>query len=131
MPGANELEVPLIGSVAAGLPITAMENLEGHVTLDRNLFKGDGLFTLRIKGDSMKDIGVLDGDLVIVRQQKTASSGDVVVAIIEGEATLKRYIRESDRIILHPENPAYSDIVVESDREIWLAGKMVGVMRKC
>ncbi len=127
----NRVEVPLIGSVAAGMPITAIENLEGHVTLDRNLFKGDGLFTLRIKGDSMKDIGVLNGDLVIVQQQNAARDGEVVVAIIEGEATLKRYLREENRILLRAENEQYDDIVVSSDRDIWIAGKMVGVMRKC
>ncbi len=129
--GDNEVEVPLVGAVAAGRPITAYENLEGHVTLDKNLFRGEGLFTLRIKGDSMKDIGVLDGDLVIVRQQNDAQNNDVVVAIIEGEATLKRYIKEKEYIILRAENPQYEDIIVSADREIWIAGKMVGVMRKC
>jgi repressor LexA len=129
--GENEIEVPLVGTVAAGMPITAIENLDGHITLDRNLFRGEGLFTLRIKGDSMKEIGVLDGDIVIVQQQNTALDGEVVVAIIDGEATLKRYIKEKNRIILRAENPAYRDIIVESDRDIWLAGKMVGVMRKC
>jgi len=129
--GENEIEVPLIGSVAAGKPITAHENLEGHITLDRDLFKGEGLFTLRIKGDSMKEIGVLDGDIVIVQQQSSAVNGEVVVAIIDGDATLKRYIKEENRIILRAENPQYDDIVVTSDRDIWIAGKMVGVMRKC
>lgn len=129
--GENKVEVPLVGSIAAGVPITAYENLEGHITLDKNLFKGEGLFTLRIKGDSMKDIGVLDGDLVIVQQQNSARNGEVVVAIIEGDATLKRYIKEDDHIILRAENPLYEDIIVSSDREIWIAGKMVGVMRKC
>ncbi len=127
----NSVDVPLVGAVAAGMPITAIENLEGHVTLDRNLFRGEGLFTLRIKGDSMKDIGVLNGDLVIVQQQNAARDGEVVVAIIEGEATLKRYLREKNRIILRAENEQYDDIVVSSDRDIWIAGKMVGVMRKC
>ena len=129
--GGNEIEVPLVGAVAAGKPITAIENLEGHITLDRNLFKGEGLFTLRIKGDSMKGIGVLDGDIVIVQQQSAAENGEIVVAIIEGEATLKRYIKKDTRVILRAENPQYEDIVVSSDRDIWIAGKMVGMMRKC
>ena len=129
--GGNKIEVPLVGAVAAGRPITAIENLEGHITLDRNLFRGDGLFTLRIKGDSMRDVGVLDGDIVIVQQQNNANNGEIVVAIIEGEATLKRYIREKNRVILRAENPGYEDIVVSSDRDIWIAGKMVGMMRKC
>lgn len=129
--GDNKIEVPLVGAVAAGKPITAIENLEGHITLDRNLFRGEGLFTLRIKGDSMRGIGILDGDIVIVQQQSTADNGEIVVAIIEGEATLKRYIKKNDHIILRAENPEYEDIVVSSDRNIWIAGKMVGMMRKC
>lgn len=127
----NEIEVPLVGAVAAGRPITAIENLEGHITLDRNLFRGEGLFTLRIKGDSMREIGVLDGDIVIVQQQSTANNGEIVVAIIEGEATLKRYMKKDNQVILRAENPMYADIVVSSDRDIWIAGKMVGMMRKC
>jgi repressor LexA len=129
--GDREVRVPLIGTVAAGKPITAVENHEGHITLDRTLFQGEGLFTLRTRGDSMEGIGVLDGDIVIVRQQATADNGDVVVAIIEGEATLKRYIREKSRVILRAENPRYADIIVEPDKEAWIVGKMVGVMRKC
>jgi repressor LexA len=127
----SDIDVPLVGAVAAGAPIMAVENIEGYVSLDRRIFKGEGLFTLRIRGDSMKGIGVLDGDIVIVRQQSTAEQNDVVVAIIEGEATLKRYIREADRVILRPENPRYNDIVVPADRDLMIAGKMVGVMRKC
>jgi repressor LexA len=127
----NEVQVPLIGSVAAGKPITAVENIDGYVSLDRTIFKGKGLFTLRIRGDSMKNIGVLNGDIVIVRQQADAHNNDVVVAIIEGDATLKRYIRRADHIILRAENPNYEDIIVKSDKEVWIVGKMVGVMRKC
>ncbi len=126
----DQFRVPLVGSVAAGVPITAVENLDGYITLDRSIFKGEGLFSLRIKGDSMEGIGVLDGDIVVVRRQSTANNNDIVVAIIEGEATLKRYIRKPDHIILRPENPAYEDIIVHSDREVIIAGKMVGLMRK-
>jgi repressor LexA len=129
--GENEIKVPLIGAVAAGAPITAEENVQGHVTLDRSLFKGKDLFTLRIKGDSMKGIGVLDGDIVIVRQQNAASDGEVIVAIIEGDATLKRYIKKNNRVVLRAENPEYKDIIVPSDRGVWIVGKMVGIIRKC
>jgi repressor LexA len=129
--GNNEVQVPLIGAVAAGVPITAIENMEGHITLDRDMFSGDGLFTLRIKGDSMVNIGVLDGDFVIVQQQNSAEDGDIIVAIIENEATLKRYIKKRGGVILRAENPKYDDIVVPSDRGVWIAGKMVGVIRKC
>lgn len=127
----NELTVPLIGNIAAGAPITAEENIEAEITLDRTLFSGDGLFTLRIKGDSMEGIGVLNGDIVIIRQQSTANNGDIIAAIIDGEATLKRYIRKSDHIILRPENDRYEDIIVPADQNVWIAGKMVGVLRKC
>ncbi|MBD3314547.1 MAG: repressor LexA, partial [Chitinivibrionales bacterium] len=127
----QEIAVPLVGTVAAGKPITAEENHEGYVALDRGLFKGEGLFTLRTRGDSMEGIGVLDGDIVIVRQQSTAENGDVVVAVIEGEATLKRYIRQKDRVILRAENPRYEDIVVKADNDAWIVGKMIGLMRKC
>lgn len=127
----NELSVPLIGNIAAGAPITAEENIEAEITLDRNLFSGEGLFTLRIKGDSMEGIGVLHGDIVIIRQQSTATNGDIIAAIIEGEATLKRYIRKDDHIILRPENERYEDIIVPADQNVWIAGKMVGVLRKC
>lgn len=129
--GENELQVPLVGTIAAGLPITAEENVEDHITLDKNLFRGKGLFTLRVKGDSMEGIGVLNGDIVIVRQQNTAVDNEVVVAIMDGEATLKRYIKKSDHIILRAENPRYDDIIIPEDRNVWIAGKMVGIMRKC
>lgn len=127
----NELSVPLVGNIAAGAPITAEENVEAEIILDRNLFSGDGLFTLRIKGDSMEGIGVLNGDLVIIRQQNSANNGDIIAAIIDGEATLKRYIRKENHIILRPENERYEDIIVPADQNIWIAGKMVGVLRKC
>jgi repressor LexA len=129
--GENELMVPFVGTVAAGKPITAQENLDGHIVLDKNLFKGEGLFTLRIKGDSMEGIGVLDGDIIIVRQQPGAQNNEIVVVIIEGEATLKRYIKNDTSIVLRPENPKYKDIVIPPGQNVWIAGKMVGVMRKC
>ena len=128
---ANVREVPIIGTVAAGAPITAEENHSGTISVDGDLFNEDKLFTLRIRGDSMKDIGVFNGDYVIVRQQDNANDGDVVVAIIEGDATLKRFFRRNGNVVLHPENSAYSDIVIGSDQQLWIAGKMVGVLRKC
>ncbi|RPI79956.1 MAG: transcriptional repressor LexA [Desulfobacteraceae bacterium] len=123
--------VPLIGSVAAGLPILADENIIDYLALDPSLFKEPDLFTLRVKGDSMQGIGVLDGDYVVVRRQSQAHPGDVVVAIIEEEATLKRFIIEEDKIILRAENPAYADIVIPPGQPTWIAGKMIGLIRKC
>ena len=127
----DEIRVPLVGNIAAGAPITAEENIESEIVLDKTLFGSVGLFTLRVKGDSMKNIGVLNGDIVIIRQQESARDNEVVAAIIEGEATLKRYIRMSDHIILRAENEAYEDIIVPADQRVWIAGKMVGVLRKC
>jgi repressor LexA len=126
----NGIEVPLVGRVAAGTPIVAEENIEGTVTLDRTLFKGDGLFTLRVRGESMQDIGVFDGDIAVVKQQQAASDGEVVVAIVDGEATLKRFFKKNDKIVLHAENPGFSDIVVTSPKNVFIAGRLVGVIRK-
>lgn len=128
---SDGFEVPLIGRVAAGTPITAEENIEGTITLDRTLFKGDGLFTLRVRGDSMKDAGVFDGDIAVVRQKPTADNGEVVVAVIEGEATLKRFFKKEEAIVLHAENEAYDDIVITAPQSVYIAGKLVGVIRKC
>jgi repressor LexA len=128
---SNGFEVPLVGRVAAGTPITAEENIEGTVTLDRTLFKGEGLFTLRVRGDSMKDAGVFDGDLAVVRQKPTADHGEVVVAVIEGEATLKRFFKREEAIVLHAENEIYDDIVITAPQSVYIAGKLVGVIRKC
>jgi repressor LexA len=126
----EESGVPLIGSVAAGLPITAVENINGYITLDRSIFRGDDLFALRVKGDSMTGMGILNGDIVVVRKKSTAENGEVVVIIIDGDATLKRFIRDHDTVLLRAENPDYSDIVLSSVNSIQIAGKLVGVIRK-
>lgn len=122
--------VPLVGTVAAGKPITAIENVDGYVTLDKSIFKGEGLFALRIKGDSMTGMGILNGDIVVVRRKSTAEHGEVVVVIIDGEATLKRFVKEGGKLLLRAENPAYSDIMLSSMNSIQIAGKLVGVIRK-
>jgi repressor LexA len=122
--------VPLIGSVAAGKPITAIENVDSYVTLDRSIFKGEGLFALRIKGDSMSGMGILNGDIVVVRKKLQAEHGEVVVVIIDGDATLKRFVKEDGTVKLRAENPAYEDIVLDPGSSIQVAGKLVGVIRK-
>ena len=123
--------VPLVGSVPAGLPIDAQENVEGEIALDASFLpKGDS-FTLRVTGESMKNAGILDGDLVVVRKQNTAQKGDIVVAIINGEATVKRYWPEKQRIKLLPENPEFDPIVVNRrSGEFRVAGKVVGLLRR-
>jgi repressor LexA len=115
--------VPLIGSVAAGAPITATENIE-------SIFRGDDLFALRIRGDSMCGIGILNGDIVVVKKKNSAEHGEIVVVIIDGDATIKRFMKQNGKILLHAENPAYSDIELLSVNSIQIAGKLVGVIRK-
>jgi repressor LexA len=130
-PSESIRSVPIIGTIAAGKPITAEENFDGHIGLDTDLFRGEGLFTLRVRGDSMVGIGVLDGDYVIARHQQTANSGDIVVAIIDGDATLKRYVLENGQVLLRAENPSFSDIPISPLDSFQIAGKMVGILRKC
>lgn len=122
--------VPLIGSVAAGKPITAIENIDGYITLDKSIFRGEDLFALRIRGDSMCGIGILNGDIVVIKRKNNAEHGEVVVVIIDGDATLKRFLKQDGKVLLHAENSAYSDIELSPDSAIQIAGKLVGVIRK-
>ncbi len=123
--------IPLVGSVPAGVPIDAIENIEGEIALDLSFLpKGDS-FSLRVIGDSIKDAGILDQDLVLVKQQHTANTGDIVVALINGEATVKRYIPKADRIILQPANEEFGPIIVKkSSGDFQIAGCVVGLLRK-
>jgi repressor LexA len=127
------VEIPLVGRVAAGLPALAEENVEEVVRLD-SWFLGNGrkVFALRVEGESMIGDGIFDGDLVFVRQQETANPGEIVVAIIEGEATVKRWYPEKDRIRLQPSNPRMAPIYVRKSeaKRTALAGVVVGVYRK-
>ncbi len=123
--------LPLVGTVTAGLPIDAIENIEGEIALDADFAPKDESFTLRVSGDSMKDIGILDGDIVVVKKQQVARKGDVVVAIIGNEATVKRYVPDGNRIRLEAENEAYEPIIVDRDSpDFRIAGKVVGLIRK-
>ncbi|MFZ5979253.1 MAG: transcriptional repressor LexA [Candidatus Zixiibacteriota bacterium] len=123
--------VPLVGSVPAGLPIDAIENIEGDIALDLSFLPGGESFSLYVKGDSMQNAGIFNGDLVLVRKQVTAQKGDIIVAIIDGEATVKRYFPEGTRVRLQPENEAYEPIIVnKKSGEFRIAGKVVGLMRK-
>ena len=127
---ANAVRVPLVGTVTAGTPILATENYEGHYSLPSNLFSGDDLFLLTVKGDSMIEAGILGGDTIVVRKQETADNGDIVVAMFGGEgeegATVKRFFRRDGKIILHPENSALSDYVLD---DVNILGKVVGLLR--
>jgi repressor LexA len=123
--------VPVVGRIAAGLPLTAVENLEGNVAVDSSLVSGGRVFSLRVTGDSMREAGIFDGDMVLVRQQPTAERGEIVVAIIGEEATVKRYYPERNRVRLEPANPTYEPIIVEKKAPgFFIAGKVIGLLRR-
>lgn len=123
--------VPLVGTVPAGNPIDAIENVEGEIAVDTGFLPTGETFTLRVEGDSMKDAGILDGDFVMVKKQKDADPGDIVVAVIGEEATVKRYFPERGQIRLQPENDAFEPIRVDKKSpEFYIAGKVVGLMRR-
>ena len=125
------ISVPLIGTVAAGVPILAEENYEKTLHLDRSMTAGNQVtYALRVRGESMIDEGILDGDLVIVRQQHTARNGDIVVAMVDGEATVKFFFREKERIRLQPAHPTMAPIYVNSTSETVIQGIVIGVYRK-
>jgi repressor LexA len=121
--------VPLVGQVAAGAPILAAENIEATLPLPAS-FAGEETFVLRVKGESMIEAGILDGDFVVVRQQSTASNGDIVVAMIDEEATVKRFYRESDRVRLQPENPTMDPIYADQHVDFAILGKVVALFRR-
>ena len=128
----NKVEVPIVGRVSAGLPIFAEENIEGTLIVDYLLVKNpDQVFALRVKGTSMVNAGILDGDFVLVRQQPIAEQGEMVVVLIEDEATVKRFYKDKDKIKLQPENDTMEPIIVDpKENNIRIIGKIEGVIRK-
>jgi len=124
----GSIEVPVVGCIPAGQPIEAIEHDLGAVVVSTDLLRGSEGYALKVEGDSMVDAGVLDGDHVIVRTQETAQDGDMVVALIENEATLKRFFREEDGVRLEPANQDMVAIRV-TDGEFKIRGKVVGVVR--
>ena len=121
----NAVAVPIIGNVAAGAPILAEQNVEDHLLLSPELAQ-DGYFLLKVRGDSMINAGILDGDMVLVRPQQEASNGSVVVALVDGDATVKRFEKANGHVKLIAENPAYEPIVSSS---VSLVGVVRGVIR--
>ena len=119
--------LPLVGQVAAGQPVLAEENIEEYLDVPDMIGGEDGDYVLRVRGESMKDAGILEDDYVVVRPSDTAGNGEIVVALIGEEATVKRYFRESDHIRLQPENSAMEPI---RTREASVLGKVVGVCRR-
>ena len=118
--------LPLVGSVAAGAPLLAEENIEEYVAVPAVAGGDEGDYVLRVKGDSMRDAGILDGDHVVVRKQETARDGEIVVALIGDEATVKTVRHERDALRLEPANPAYKPL---RTRDAQLLGRVVGVFR--
>jgi len=125
----NVQAVPLLGQIAAGEPLLAAENIEATLPLPTS-FAGEGTYILRVKGDSMIDAGILDGDFVVVRQQQDASNGDVVVALLGEEATVKRFFREGSRVRLQPENRTMDPIYVDGDVAFSVLGKVTALFRR-
>jgi repressor LexA len=119
--------LPVVGQVAAGQPVLADENIEEYVPVPGIAGGDDGEFVLRVKGDSMKDAGILEGDFVIVRRQETAGDGEIVVALVGEEATVKRFFRENDHVRLQPENETMEPI---RTREAQVLGRVVGLCRR-
>jgi len=125
---ADAVAVPVLGRIAAGAPIFAVEDPSETVAVERRLARGSELYALRVEGDSMKDAGILNGDLVIIRKQDTAEDDDIVVALIGDEATLKRLYRETNDVRLEPANRQMEPIRVRTD-ELRIQGKVVAVTR--
>ncbi len=122
-------DVPLLGRIAAGSPLLAEEDIEDILPLPTQIVGNDPVFMLRVRGESMVDAGIFDGDLVVVRRQADADDGDIVAALIDGEeATVKRLRRESGKVLLLPENPAYEPLVFTQG--VQLLGRVVAVLRR-
>ena len=125
-------EIPVLGRIAAGSPIFAEENREDSIPVRPEWFarKGEDLFALRVRGESMIDAHIMDGDLVLVRRQETAQTGDVVAALLDNEATVKRFARQGDAVVLRPEHPTMKPIVVPAGHgDFRILGKVIGLIR--
>ena len=125
---SSGISIPLIGTVTAGQPIFAYENYEDYYNFPVGEFRGEDLFMLRVEGTSMIDAGIMNGDKIIVRRQNTAENGEIVVALVEDSATVKRFYYKNGQVILHPENETLSDMIYTAG-EVSILGKVVGLMR--
>jgi repressor LexA len=125
------LSLPIVGRVTAGEPILAIENIEGYVNLDRTLVSSENVFLLRVEGDSMIEAHIQDGDFALVQPQSHAENGEIVVALIDDEATVKRIFKQRDFIRLEPANPKMEPIVIKKgEKKVSIVGKVVGIFRK-
>ncbi len=124
------LFLPIVGTVRAGIPQPPEEDIQEYYSIDRTAARSGGTFFLKVKGDSMINAAIREGDLALIRPQVTAQHRDIVVALVDGEATLKRFLREADHIRLQPENPDYQPIIIcETSSPVSIVGKVVGIYR--
>lgn len=123
----NAVSIPLVGTIAAGMPILAEENIDEYLTFPKASLPTGTFFALKVKGDSMEEGGILDGDIAIIKQQDDATNGDIVAALVDDEATLKEFKKEKDNVRLIPHNSAYQDIVTTS---VSILGKLAAVFRR-
>ncbi len=123
----DAINVPLLGRIAAGSPILAEENVEQYLSFPKTMFRGGEYFALNVKGDSMIEGGIFDGDIAILKKQNTANNGDIIAALLADEATLKRLKVTGNKVQLMPENPAYEPIVAEN---VTILGKLIALFRK-
>jgi repressor LexA len=127
---STTVSLPIIGKIRAGMLQPAIEDITGYLSVDCNLTKGDGCYFLRVEGDSMINKGILPGDNVLIRPQQVANNGEIVAVMVDGDATLKQFFREQDRILLQPANPDYEPIVIlPGQGEVTIVGKMIGLFR--
>jgi repressor LexA len=123
--------IPIIGRVTAGEPILAIENIEGYIHIDRSFVSSKNVFLLRVQGDSMIEAHIQDGDFALVKPQSSAENGEIVVALIEDEATIKRIFQKRDLVRLEPANSTMEPIVVQKgEKKVSIVGKVVGIFRK-
>lgn len=123
------MQVPIVGTVRAGSLTLAVEDIEGYYPLDKLQLKG-GTFLLRVRGDSMINDAIADGDLALIRPQETADNGDIVVAMVDGEVTLKRFYKERDHIRLQPRNPNMNPIIIPAGEPVTIIGKAIRIIRE-
>lgn len=127
IPDKELINIPIVGTITAGSPILAAENVEDTFPLPVEYVNNDDVFMLRVKGDSMIEAGIFDKDLILVRQQNSARNGDIVVALLDEYATVKRYFKESNHVRLQPENSSMSPIIVQ---DVQILGLVTGLFRK-
>ncbi len=124
------VQLPVVGTIKAGPPHVAVEDVRGYVAVDRSFVAGAGNFLLKVDGDSMTDAHIQDGDYVVVKPQPVAGNGDIVVAVVDDEATVKKFYKRNSTIRLEPANPGYESVVVEAGRnEVSVVGRVISVLR--